>query len=146
MDESFVNLANARIKGQRETMEKIARNKECPFCVENLEKYHTQEILRKGDDWLLTPNQWPYEYTEIHLIAIPTYHAEKLADLKDDSFDELLSHMKWAEKEYGVQSGGIAMRFGDTKRNGATVSHLHVHFIVPSADKPADAKVRFKIS
>jgi len=144
--QEFVNLANARNEAQRATMERIVQNAECPFCPDNLEKYHTQEILRQGEHWLLTPNQWPYENTDTHLIAIPKYHVEKLSDLRVGSFDELLEHMKWAEQEYHINSGAVAMRFGDTKRNGSSVKHLHMHLIVPSADKPADAHVRFKIS
>jgi len=141
----FVNLDNARLDEQRQVMEEIERNEECPFCPEYLDKYHKQEILRKGAHWILTRNQWPYKNTDIHLLAIAAYHAEKLSDLKPGSFDELQDHLVWAENEFQVSAGGIAMRFGDTSHNGATVNHLHAHFIVPSTDKPDNEKVRFKI-
>ena len=143
--ESFVNLDNARLPEQRQVMTDIENNQECPFCPENLEKYHKEEILRKGAHWILTRNQWPYKNTDLHLLAIAAYHAEKLSDLREGSFNELQEHMVWAENEYNIIAGGIAMRFGDTSHNGATVRHLHAHLIVPSIDKPADEKVRFKI-
>lgn len=145
-NDSFINMSNARFDDQREVMEDIERNQECPFCSENLDKYHKEEILRRGTHWILTRNQWPYKNTDTHLLAITAYHAEKLSDLREGSFDELQGHMVWAEEEFHVEAGGIAMRFGNTASNGATVSHLHMHMIVPSADKPADEKVRFKIS
>ncbi|MEI6850736.1 MAG: hypothetical protein WCK26_02090 [Candidatus Saccharibacteria bacterium] len=142
---TFVNLDNARLPEQRRVMEDIEDNQECPFCPEYLEKYHKEEILRKGAHWILTRNQWPYKNTDTHLLAIAAYHAEKLSDLQEGSFDELQQHMVWAEDEYKIIAGGIAMRFGDTSRNGATVRHLHAHLIVPSLDKSDDEKVKFNI-
>lgn len=141
-----VNLGNARHDEQRGVMEEIVRDGVCPFCPEHLEKYHKEPILRRGEHWILTPNQWPYEHTRVHLLAIASYHAESLGDLKKGSLDELQEHFAWAEFTYKVASGGLAMRFGDVMKNGATVNHLHAHFIVPEDNLPPDAKVRFKIS
>ena len=141
----FVNIDNARLDEQRQVMKDIENNQECPFCPENLNKYHKEKIIRKGKHWILTRNQWPYKYTSTHLLAIATYHAEKISDLQKGSFNELQDHIVWAEKKFKVVAGGIAMRFGDMSNNGATVNHLHVHFIVPSINKPKDQKVSFKI-
>jgi diadenosine tetraphosphate (Ap4A) HIT family hydrolase len=144
--EEFVNLNNARHDSQREVMETINDNQECPFCPDHLEKYHKEPIFRKGAHWVLTRNQWPYDHTETHLLAIAQYHAERLSDLQEGSFQELQEHFTWAEKEFNVESGGLAMRFGSIALNGATVNHLHAHMIVPSKDRAPDEKVRFKIS
>ena len=141
-----VNLDNARLDEQRRVMENIVSDDVCPFCPEHLEKYHKQPILRSGEHWVLTPNQWPYENTRVHLLAIAAYHAESLNDLKKGSMDELQEHFQWAEFTYKVAAGGLAMRFGDVMENGATVNHLHAHFIVPEGDLTPDAKVRLKIS
>lgn len=143
--DNYINIDNARYDDQRQVMKKIAKNKECPFCPENLDKYHKQEIIRKGEHWILTRNQWPYKNTDVHLLAISKYHTEKLSDLKSGSFDELQGHIVWVESEFNVVSGGIAMRFGNITNNGATINHLHVHFIVPSPNNTSDEKVRFKI-
>lgn len=143
---SYVNLDNARFDDQRAVMKEIAENEHCPFCPENLQSYHKQEILRTGEHWTLTPIQWPYEFTQLHLLAISAYHAESLNDLKEGSFDELLKHFQWAELTYNIAAGGLAMRFGDVKRNGASIRHLHMHMIVPSDDKRPEDKIRFKIS
>ncbi len=143
---SFVNLDNARLDEQRRVMQDIAANAECPFCPENLPTYHKEPVLREGSQWTLTTNQWPYEFTRLHLLAISRYHAESLADLHEGSFDDLQQLFTWAETTYGIAAGGLAMRFGDVRINGASVKHLHAHLIVPDPNKPADAKVRFKIS
>jgi ATP adenylyltransferase len=144
--EAYVNLDSARFDDQRKTMENIIQDGVCPFCPENLARYHKQEILKEGSSWLLTPNQWPYEHTSHHLLAIAKNHVESLAELGPSDFAELLQLFQWAETTYGVTSGGVAMRFGDVTRNGASVRHLHAHFIVPSDDKPAEHQIRFKIS
>ncbi|MFZ1302179.1 MAG: hypothetical protein WAQ27_06440 [Candidatus Microsaccharimonas sp.] len=143
--ETFVNLDNARNEEQRRVMETIQDNADCPFCPDHLAKYHKLPILRTGENWLLTTNQWPYENTVHHFLAIAAYHAESLSDLQPGAFEELKDHFAWAEDEFKIASGGIAMRFGDTSNNGATVRHLHAHLIQPKPDLEKSDKVRFKI-
>jgi len=123
---------------------KCAERKDIPVLTEKTTTKNP--ILRSGEHWFLTTNQWPYEHTRVHLLAIATYHAEQLQDLKPGSFDELQQHFTWAEEEFKIAAGGLAMRFGDTSRNGATVRHLHAHLIVPEVELGSDEKVRFKIS
>ena len=145
MSESFVVLGNARFDDQRQIMEDIEKNGHCPFCPENLDLYHKKPILREGDHWRVTPIQWPYKYTSNHFLAISSYHTESIADLKDGSFDELQQHLKWLEFTYKISTGGLAMRFGDVTKNGASVKHLHMHIIEPDPERNDDEKVRFKI-
>ncbi|QQS19564.1 HIT domain-containing protein [Candidatus Saccharibacteria bacterium] len=142
----YVNLDNARHDDQRQVMQNIKEAEVCPFDEEHLAKYHKLPVLRQGKYWSITANQWPYEYTQIHLLAIARKHVESIEQLPDGAGEELFGHVSWAIKKYHVDFGGLAMRFGDVKHNGASVNHLHAHLIVPNKDKPADAKVRFKIS
>ncbi len=132
----YIDIDNAREKDQVEVMEKIMANDECPFCLENLKKYHKQPILKEGKYWLLTANQWPYPNTRVHLLAIYTQHVEKLADLDPAAGEELIELMQWAEKEYEAEGGGWAMRFGDTDYSAGTVAHIHVQFLVPDIHAP----------
>lgn len=142
----YVNMDNARHDDQRTVMQQIIDDGVCPFDEVYLEKYHTPPILRRGTFWTVTPNQWPYEHTSLHLLAIARNHVESIDELEHGAGEELFDHVRWAIKAYKIDFGGLAMRFGDVKHNGASVDHLHVHLIVPDKDKPADAKVRFKIS
>lgn len=144
--DAFINLANARTDEQKDVMREILENNECPFCEPVRPKYHKEPILQQGDHWVLTNNQYPYEHTSRHLLAITRYHTEKLADLRSGAMDELQGLLVWAEEEYGVDAGVIAMRFGDKRKTGATIQHLHLHMIVPDPNKPADARIRFKVS
>lgn len=145
MAQQFVDIDNAREDDQRQVMEQIIEDKQCPFCLENLRKYHKQQILKDGQYWLLTPNQWPYEFTQHHFLAILKVHAEKLADVPPEAGRELFEMMAWLEKEYAVPGGGFAMRFGDTNYSAGTVNHLHVQFIVPNLKQPGFQPVRIKI-
>ena len=141
----YVNLNNARYDDQRQVMEDIKSDGACPFDEENLAKYHTPPILRQGKYWTITANQWPYEHTRVHLLAIARQHVESIDELDSRAGEELFEHVRWAIKEFQIQFGGLTMRFGDVKHNGASVNHLHAHIIVPDKNKPADAKVKFKI-
>lgn len=141
----YVNLENARNDNQRKIMDSIQEENECPFCPANLTKYHKKPILRKSPNWILTSNQWPYDHTAYHLLAIATYHAESLGGLKDGAGEELIELFKWAVDKYKISFGGLAMRFGDVTKNGASVKHIHCHLIAPEPSKNESDKIRFKI-
>lgn len=142
----FINMNNARYDEQREVMKASAKAGVCPFDEEHLPTYHKTPVLRRGAHWVITENQWPYEHTRVHLLAIARRHVESIDELDTGAGEELFDHLRWAIDEYQIDFGGLAMRFGDVKHNGASVNHLHAHIIVPDKDKPATAKVRFKIS
>lgn len=140
-----VDLDNARLDEQRQVMEEIIDADHCPFCLENLQKYHKQPILQDGQFWILTKNQWPYEHTKVHLLAIYKEHAVNLGELNPEAGNELLEMMQWAQKEYQVPGGAMAMRFGDTDYSAGTVAHIHVQFIIPNLESPGYEPVRLKI-
>lgn len=147
-DKKFVDLSKARVAEQLEVMKDIKQKGICPFCINEIDEFHKAKMLRKGKHWLVTYNQWPYDNTDRHLLAIATYHAEKLSDLKKGALDELQDHITWLEKELKINTGAVCMRFGDITQNGATVNHLHVHLIVPirhDENTEVEKKVRFKI-
>lgn len=145
MSKSFVDIANARKDDQRTVMQDILAENHCPFCSENLHKYHKQPIIRETAFWTLTTNQWPYEHTKLHLLAIYKHHAVKLAELDPVAGTDLLQLFQWAEAEYQVPGGGWAMRFGDTNYSAGTVAHLHAQFVVPDLESPGYEPVRIKI-
>ena len=131
----FVDISNAREDEQKEVMEAIIDNDHCPFCRENLAKYHKKPILRTTKHWLVTENQWPYKKTKNHLLIILKEHAEKLADIPSEAGKELFILVKWIEKKYKIKGGAFALRFGDSKFSASTVNHLHVQFVEPDVYK-----------
>ena len=132
----FVDLDNARVDDQKSVMRTIINAEHCPFCLENLHKYHKQPILKEGKYWLLTTNQWPYQNTKIHLLLIYKTHVETLGELDPAAGVELLEFAQWAEKEYAIPGGGLAIRFGDTNYSAGTVAHLHAQLLQPDIDAP----------
>jgi ATP adenylyltransferase len=142
---SFVDLQNARYDDQREVMKEIVDAAHCPFCSENLKRYHKQPIVAEGEYWLVTPNQWPYNHTRVHLLLILKEHAESLEELPMQAGAELVSLSAELCKKYNVKGGGLALRFGDTNYSAGTVKHLHVQFIIPDIESPDFEPVRVKI-
>ena len=142
---SFVDIDNARLEEQKQVMQQIVDEGHCPFCLENFQKYHRQPTLKNGKYWLVTLNQWPYEHTKHHFLAIYKQHAERLADLDPAAGEELIRFFQEIEKEYDIPGGGWAMRFGNTKYSAGTVKHLHVQFLSPDLDDPTYQPIRFKI-
>jgi diadenosine tetraphosphate (Ap4A) HIT family hydrolase len=144
----FVNIVSARVEEQREAMGRIRVRGECPFCPENLQKEHKEPIIRMGVYWVLTKNQWPYENTRVHLLAISRTHAERLEDVHPEAGTELFSLCKWIEREYGIESGAIGIRFGNPAGNGGTVRHLHAQILsadITDRNNPEYEPVRFRV-
>ncbi len=141
----FVNLNNAREDGQIAVMQEIAAEGHCPFCEENLRRYHQQPMLKEGRFWLVTRNQWPYPHTKQHFLLIYREHATTLAELTPAAGAELFELVRELEQEYQVVGGGFSMRFGDTDYSAGTVNHLHVQFIEPDAMAPDFEPVRIKL-
>ncbi len=132
----FIDIDNARVEEQVQVMTNIMVNAECPFCLENLRKYHKEPILKEGKYWLLTKNQWPYQYTSLHLLAIYKSHVVDLQDIEPAAGVELLELMTWAVKKFQVPGGGWAMRFGDSDYSAGTVNHIHAQLLVPDIQNP----------
>jgi diadenosine tetraphosphate (Ap4A) HIT family hydrolase len=126
-------------------MKKIVERGHCPFCAENLKLYHKIPNELEGEFWIVTKNQWPYEHTKFHYLAILKRHAELLSQLTYEEGAELIQLFGKLEKKLDVPGGGFAMRFGDTNYSSGTVKHLHAQFIIPDIDKPDFQPVRFKI-
>lgn len=141
----FVDVDNARLEEQRQVMQTIIDNAECPFCMENLHKYHPKPILKETEHWILTENAWPYAHTKLHLMAILKTHAERLSEIPAGAGEELLNLFATVEKEYQVPGGGMVLRFGDTNHSAGTVKHLHAQFLWADIEKPDFEPVRIKI-
>lgn len=144
---TYVNLDNARTQEQTSVMQDIVSADHCPFCRENLEKYHKLPILKEGDFWLVTENQWPYQHTKHHFLIIYKNHITRPSELEKGAGDELIELSAWIEKEYQFPGGGLVMRFGDTDYSAGSVSHLHAQVLMPDIHHPTyDQKpVRVKI-
>jgi len=143
----FVALDHARTLGQVKAMENIISRHECPFCIQNLHKEHSNPILKENVYWFITENQWPYEGSEKHLLLISRSHYENLSDVPIEAFTELGEMLHWIDEHFPSTGGAIGMRFGDPAMTGATVRHIHIHFVVPKKiSDPGFTDVKFRMS
>jgi diadenosine tetraphosphate (Ap4A) HIT family hydrolase len=129
--DSPVDPRYAKSDSYRKVLEKIIADGKCPFCIENLWKHHKKPTLYIDGEWLLTPSQWPYEGAELHFLCIPRRHVERITDLSVDDFASVKALIVWAIENYHISGGALLMREGATSATGATVRHLHFHYIVP---------------
>ena len=125
-----LNLAHHRSDKQKTLMERILKDGVCPFCQKHFKKYHPKPILKTTTHWVVTENMEPYEGTRVHLLFIyKKEHATTLAEISESAAEELLKLTSWATKRFRIEGGALFMRFGDSDRTGASVSHLHAQLI-----------------
>ncbi|MHB1330908.1 MAG: dihydrofolate reductase [Minisyncoccota bacterium] len=125
----YIEMANCHTDKQREVMQRILETGKCPFCPDELRKWHGKPIIKEGRFWILSHNDYPYAGSRHHLILFLKEHAETLSDLPSGAFAELGAFVTWVEEHFDISGGGIFMRFGDLLLTGGTVRHLHVHVV-----------------
>lgn len=132
----FINPAAVRREDQRVVMEEIKKQGHCPFCREHLEKYHSAPIIKEGEYWILTKNQWPYEKVKHQFLAIHKEHVEHISEVTPEAGAELFAFFAATAKEYGFSGGGMAIRFGSSEHGsyGSSVLHIHAHLIEPDLE------------
>ena len=128
----LLNIKHTRHPNQKTKMKQLLKEGVCPFCPKYLEKYHDSPILKKGKYWSITLNDYPYSETKYHFLIISKKHLVKASEISRLAGTELIDHLNWLSKKYKINTGIFLMRFGDTKKTGATVEHLHYHLIVGS--------------
>jgi len=114
-------------------------SRKCTFCDTNRMK--NQPIGPERSHWWVKHNDFPYPHQKLHLVLILKEHKETLAQITGEEFAELLPIMRWAEEEFKLPGGMLAMRFGAFDHSGATIAHLHCHIQVPDQTGPVVATV-----
>ncbi len=140
-ENKFIQMGAIRREDQKVVMEEIDKQGHCPFCRENLEKYHKNPILKEGKFWILTENQWPYEKIKHQLLAIYKTHIEHIEKMDPEAGKELLEMFKEEAKNRKIPGGGVAMRFGSNPEHGnygSSVLHIHAHLIEPDLEALAE--------
>ena len=146
-DKKFINMSVVRREDQRKVMEEIEEQGHCPFCKENLHKYHKAPIIKEGEFWLLTENQWPYKNIKHQLLAIYKEHVEHIEDINPKAGQELFEMFIEESKRRKISGGGLAMRFGTSPHGnyGSSVAHIHAHLIEPDLEALGETEAwRFK--
>jgi ATP adenylyltransferase len=130
MTQKFVNTKNSRPGDKYEdVIKKIAEQKVCPFCPDQLKNFHKNPILIDGNFWLTTDNMYPYPNTKNHIIFIHKTHIENVNEISAPAWQELHSQITEISAKRNIAGGSVLLRFGDTDYTGASVTHLHAHII-----------------
>ncbi|HEX8974230.1 MAG TPA: HIT domain-containing protein [Patescibacteria group bacterium] len=136
MNESGLDLSNARKEEQIDVMKKIITDGVCPFCHDFVEKiepaYHSNPILVENDSWIATRNAWPYDNTKEHLVLVIKRHILTPEEMTQEEIVNLWDVIKKVKQELGITHSTLLMRSDSTGKTGATVQHLHAQLIVAS--------------
>jgi diadenosine tetraphosphate (Ap4A) HIT family hydrolase len=134
-DNNLVNTSNTWRPGGDDTYKKVIEGIKndgvCPFCPEQLEKYHKNPIIKQGPFWTLTTNMYPYKNAKYHFLLILKAHKNDTKELSAEEWTELHEHTNWLVDKYKLLGGTLMMRCGDTTHTGASVTHLHAHLVAP---------------
>jgi|GEM_PF-11121 len=136
--EQYLNMDNARHDDQREVMQRLLERGVCPFCPEHVDQAELKPMIKETTNWHVRANRWPYENTRVHLLVIHRGHITRLTEMSAEAVIELLELAKWAEAEYKVKGGALVMRFGEPGASGATVDHLHWHWVAADITDRSD--------
>jgi ATP adenylyltransferase len=134
MSDKFVDPNNTTHRPDGGTygnvIQQIQKDGVCPFCPEQLLKYHKNPILKDGKYWLITENMYPYKGAVHHFLIIHKIHISHMNEISPEAQHELFEINNWLFETYKILGGTFVMRFGDSKYTGASVTHLHAHIIV----------------
>jgi diadenosine tetraphosphate (Ap4A) HIT family hydrolase len=149
MTKDFVNISNSTRPGSDGTynkvIEQIQKDGVCPFCTDHLKQYHKNPILKESDRWILTTNMYPYANSKHHFLIILRTHKSDTKELSPEEWQDLHEQINWLVDSYNLPGGTLMMRCGDTSHTGATVTHLHAHFVAPDYDNPDRQPIMVRI-
>ena len=143
---SLYYLGNYRTQEQLEDMLRLEAAGTCIFCPEHLAKDPDQRIVHRTALWTVTPNEFPYRGTRLHLLLVPDEHVTDMLDLSDEAKADLWTALAWARENYGLTFYSMLARNGDCEFTGATVRHVHIHLVQGDVDDPHHEPVRTKLS
>jgi len=143
---SYYCFENYRTAEQLAEMRQLEAQGVCLFCPEALSTHARQQVLLRTSHWTVTPNEFPYPGTVLHLLLVPDQHAADLLDLADDSRQDFWTALALVRSRYGLSYYGLGARNGDCRYTGATIRHVHAHVLVGDTDPANTAVVRMRFS
>ncbi len=139
-------LENSRTDEQRQEMLRLEADGICIFCPQHLEQDRQQGILRRTNHWTVTPNEYPYQETKLHLLLVPDEHVADLIDLSAEAQREFWQVLEWIRDHYSLTYYGLGSRNGDCRYTGGTIYHVHVHVLVGDVENPDHTGVKMKLT
>jgi hypothetical protein len=138
LERKLFEMAHTRVKAQKEKMEKCIELGICPFCWENLKEWHDAPVLEYGKFWAITGNDYPYNGSRCHYLAIYRDHISSIFNIPPGAGDELLELFVGLSVRNNIKDAAILMRFGKMIHTGATINHLHAHLVSGASREEAE--------
>ena len=143
---SLYCFGNARTAGQLAEMRRLDAAGICLFCPDALARHARQRILLRTRHWAVTPNEFPYQGTSLHLLLVPDQHAGDLLELSADVRQDFWEALGAVARGHKLSHYGLGVRNGDCRYTGATIEHVHAHVLVGDDDAAETPPVRMRFS
>jgi diadenosine tetraphosphate (Ap4A) HIT family hydrolase len=143
---SYYCLENYRTAEQLADMRQLEAQGVCLFCPAGLRSHTRQQILFQTRHWTVTPNEFPYPGTVLHLLLVPQQHATDLLDLDEAVRQDFWTALAAVRDRCGLGHYGLGVRNGECRFTGATIRHVHAHVLVGDTDPDHAAVVRMRFS
>jgi diadenosine tetraphosphate (Ap4A) HIT family hydrolase len=139
-------FGNARTAEQLAEMRRLDAAGICLFCPDGLARHARQRILLRTRHWAVTPNEFPYRGTSLHLLLVPDQHAAGLLDLSEEVRQDFWQALAAVTREHKLSHYGLGVRNGDCRYTGATIRHVHAHVLVGDTEATDGPPVRMRFS
>ncbi|OHA91541.1 MAG: hypothetical protein A2758_00275 [Candidatus Zambryskibacteria bacterium RIFCSPHIGHO2_01_FULL_49_18] len=126
---------NARTPEQLARMRHLGKSIGCFFCNSNYLKVGASSAIRDGRHWYVKRNDYPYQGSVHHYLIASKKHIAKITNVSAPAWKELLETVRWIERKFKIRGESIFVRSGDMRYTGATLDHLHFHFLVGGLKK-----------
>lgn len=125
-----MRLDNARTPEQVERMQKLKEAGACFFCDDNYVTFGAMPAIFETTHWYVKKNDFPYKGAVHHYLIVPKQHIKRIIDLRIDAWLELHIICWKLTNDLRVTGESIFVRSGDMLYTGATLDHMHFHFLV----------------
>lgn len=138
-------VKNGRTKEQILKMKRLTREKKCPLCRKDFEVVHASPVVKEGKYWLITDNDFPYDGTRFHFMLVAQKHIVDVSEVDDKGWIEFGDMLNFIKTKWKISGGTLLMRTGNMSFTGATIAHLHAHFIVGGKSKKSSEWINAKV-
>lgn len=140
-----MRLDNARTPEQLGRMQKLKEAGACFFCDGNYLSFGASPSIFETTNWYVKKNDYPYEGSIHHYLVVPKLHVRRITDISPGAWAELPDIFKRLGSQLQVTGEGIFVRSGEMRFTGATLDHLHFHFLV-GGPKPENGTLEDNIT
>ena len=130
-NKKYVDPNNGASEEYKNKLLEIEKEGVDPFSKEYLTKFDKKEIVLETNHWFVFQNQHPYKGVDYQFVIVVQEYKEHFSELTTEEKIDLYSVADMLCNGFFLDGGALTMRFGNTKKSGATVTRLHAQLIVP---------------